>query len=197
MCQQPEKNLLTSNVSFTCPRSLLNFGPLTAEIGWRVWAPQKISTCFVSWLHYCRVHRRPTKLGMMLGHLLGWYIIYAFSGGFCPLTEVCQVQNSLCVQVLRSPTLAALLHGTRPLGISQTLRRGTRNGIMELLQRAPPVFDWLAISLGIGTHSSYYSVRSYSFAEYWKHFMAHLNGVHTFRYSSAGSEPIWMKFGAL
>jgi len=39
--------------------------------------------------------------------------------------------------------------------------------------------------------------RSCSFAEYWKHFMAHLNGVHAFGYNSAGSEPIWMKFGAL
>jgi len=40
----------------------------------------------------------------------------------CPLTEFCQVQNSLCVQVLRSPILAALLHGTRVVGVSQTLR---------------------------------------------------------------------------
>jgi len=43
----------------------------------------------------------------------------------------------------------------------------------------------------------YYSARSYSFAEYWKHFMVHLNGVHAFRYNFAGSELIWMKFGAL
>jgi len=39
--------------------------------------------------------------------------------------------------------------------------------------------------------------RSYSFAEYWKHFMARLNGVHAFGYNSTGSERIWMKFGAL
>ena len=30
--------------------------------------------------------------------------------GCCPLTEFCQVQDSLYVQVLRSPVLAALLH---------------------------------------------------------------------------------------
>jgi len=47
--------------------------------------------------------------------------------------EFCQVQNSLCVQVLCSPILTALLHGTRAVGISQTLQRGTRNGITELL----------------------------------------------------------------
>ena len=39
--------------------------------------------------------------------------------------------------------------------------------------------------------------RSCSFVEYWKHFMERLNGVHSFGYSSAGSEPIWKKFGAL
>ena len=39
------------------------------------------------------------------------HYIYNF-GDFCPLTEFYQVQTSLCVQVLRSPILAALLHGT-------------------------------------------------------------------------------------
>jgi len=33
------------------------------------------------------------------------------------------VQNSLCVQILRSPVFAALPHGTRVVGVSQTLRR--------------------------------------------------------------------------
>jgi len=35
-----------------------------------------------------------------------------------------QVQNSLCVQVLSYPILAALLHGTPAVGVSQTLQRG-------------------------------------------------------------------------
>ena len=39
--------------------------------------------------------------------------------------------------------------------------------------------------------------RSYSFAEYWKYFVARLNGVHAFHYNSAESEQIWMKFGTL
>ena len=70
------------------------------------------------------------------------------------MTEFCPAQNSLYVHVLRSPILAALLHGSPAAGISQTLRRGTRNGIMELPQRAPPIFGWAAITLGIGPHSS-------------------------------------------
>jgi len=55
------------------------------------------------------------------------------------------VQNSLCIQVLRS-VLAALLHGTPAAGLSQTLWCGTRNGITELLQRVPPMFGWAAIT---------------------------------------------------
>ena len=39
-------------------------------------------------------------------------------------------------------------------GVSQTLQRGTRNGITELSQRSRPMFGWAAITLGIGRHSS-------------------------------------------
>ena len=31
------KNLLSSNMSSTCPHNMVNFGPLTAEIGSGVW----------------------------------------------------------------------------------------------------------------------------------------------------------------
>jgi len=48
----------------------------------------------------------------------------ALFGGSCPLTEVCHVQSSLSVQVLRYPILAALLYGTRAVGVSQTFRHG-------------------------------------------------------------------------
>jgi len=50
------------------------------------------------------------------------HYIYIF-GGSCPATEFCQLQSSLCVQVLRSPILAALLNGTRVVGVSQSLQR--------------------------------------------------------------------------
>ena len=93
----------------------------------------------------------------MIGHLLGWHIVYTFSGALAP-TEF--YQNDRCKihftsQVLHSPILAVLVHGTPAAGISQTLRHGTRNGITELSQRAPPIFGWMAITLGIGPHSSY------------------------------------------
>jgi len=35
--ENPEKNLLNSNISSTGGHNMVNFGPLKAEIGWRVW----------------------------------------------------------------------------------------------------------------------------------------------------------------
>jgi len=72
--------------------------PTNGEFG----APSKLG--FASWLCYCTdvAQRRSTKLCTTFGHLLVWYIIYTFSGALCPppITEFCQVENSLCVQVL-------------------------------------------------------------------------------------------------
>jgi len=78
---------------------------------WRMFGtPQQISTGFASWLRYCSnvTHWRPTKLCMMFDHLLH-YNIYTWN-------------FARCIQVLCSSILAALLHGTRAVGISQTLR---------------------------------------------------------------------------
>jgi len=44
-----KKNLLNSNSFSTCPDNMVNFGPLTADIRWQVWAPQQISAGFASW----------------------------------------------------------------------------------------------------------------------------------------------------
>jgi len=80
------------------------------------------------------------------------------------------MQNSLCVQVLHSLILAALLHDTRAACLSQTFWSGTttRNGITELLQRQPPTFGWPAITLGIGPHSSYVRFRFFTYQYYIK-----------------------------
>ena len=37
MYRQSEKNLLSSNISSTCPHNMVNFGPLAAEIVSLVW----------------------------------------------------------------------------------------------------------------------------------------------------------------
>jgi len=48
------KKLSHSNISSTCLHNMVNFGPLTAEICWRVWfgAPQHILMDFTSCLRY-------------------------------------------------------------------------------------------------------------------------------------------------
>jgi len=111
--------------------------PITLRSVGKFGAARQTSTGFTPCLCYCSdvAQQRPTELCTMFG------TIYTFSGALAPSAEFCHVQNSLCVQVLHSPILAALLHGTQAVGIR-------RNGITELSQRAPPIFGWAAITLG-------------------------------------------------
>jgi len=109
-----------------CLHNIVNFGLLTTEIDW----------C-MSLGHPSRF-QRASRLGFVTAPTLlsggqpnfsqclavSWAgALYIHFGGCCPVTEFCQLQNSLCEEVLRSPILAALLHGTRAVGVSQTLRR--------------------------------------------------------------------------
>jgi len=103
---------------------MANFGPLTAEIGWRVWGTPANFNGFR--VLPSLLQRRPSPEDHQTLHDL-WpsaglvdyvYIIFnIYFRGLLPLTEFCHVQNSLCVQlVLRSPILAELLHGTAAAG---------------------------------------------------------------------------------
>jgi len=123
------KNLLNGNISPTRPHNMVNFSPLAAEISSVVvWCTPANFNGFCI-LALLLQRRRSTEANQTLHDV--WpspglvHYVYIF-GGFCPITEFCQVQNSLCVQVLRSPILAALLHGTRVVGVRQTaaLSRG-------------------------------------------------------------------------
>jgi len=99
---------------------MVSFGPLTAEIGWRVWGTQKKFNgfCVLASLLY---RRRTTEINRSLHDVRpSPWLVYLYFWGSCPLTAFNQVQNSPCVQVLRSPILAALLQGTRAVGVSQT-----------------------------------------------------------------------------
>ena len=154
MYRQSEK-LLNSNISSTCPHNMANFGPLTAEIVSLVWGTPANFNAFRV-LPSSLQRRRSPEPNQSLHDVwpspgLVQYIIHFL--GILPLREFFPVQNSLYVQVLRSPTLTALLHGTPAAGVSQTLRCGTRNGITQLSQRVPPIFGRAAITLGIGPHS--------------------------------------------
>ena len=112
--------------------SMVNFSPLTAEIYWRVWDTQQISTgsrlCFdplkaeICWrvwgtlripanfsgfrvLASLLQRRRSPEANQTLHDV--WpspALVYCIRtlGSCCPLTELCRLQNSLCVQVLHT-----------------------------------------------------------------------------------------------
>jgi len=146
-----EKNLLNSNISSTWSRNMANFVPLAAEIGSAVWGTTANLNGFCI-LPLFLQRRRSPEANWTLHDV--WpspglrHYIYVFRGS-CPLTEFRHVQISLCVQVLQSPILAALLHGIRTSG---SAKQG-----MELQNfcRVQPIFGCAAIMLGIGPRSSF------------------------------------------
>jgi len=83
------KNLLSSNISSTCPHNVVNFGPLAAEIDPVVWGTPANFNGLASWQRYCTARQ------------------------YWASAKLCGVE-----------------------------------------QRAPPIFDRAAITLGIGPHSS-------------------------------------------
>ena len=113
--------LLNSNVFSACPYNMANIGPLTAEIGSGVWGtPANFNGFRV--LASLLQRRRSPKANQTLHDVwpsLGLVHYVFIFGASCPLTEFCHVQNSLCIQVLHSPILAVLLHGTPAAGVSQ------------------------------------------------------------------------------
>jgi len=129
-----KKTLLNSNIS-TRSHKMVNFGPLTAEIGSGVWdTPAHFNQFRVlgSLLH----RRRATEVYQTLHDV--WpspgLVHYIDFGGSCPVTEFCQVQNSLCVQLLRSPYWQRYCTALEQLvGVSQTLRRSAE-GATYILQ---------------------------------------------------------------
>ena len=158
---------------------MVNFGPLAAEICWRVWGTQHFQR--VSFLGFVTAAtslngRQPNfaRCLAQIGRLLGWYTlgVYIHFRDSCPLTEFCQLQNSLSVQVLHSPILAALLHGTWAVGVSQTLQRDTRIELQNFRSSSFSTEDATyipraAITLGIGTHCSCYWGTLWHYCRLW------------------------------
>ena len=147
------KHVSTIGEKMLSPHTSSPYGelPLAAEVGSGVWGtPANFNDFRV--LPSLLQRLRSTEANQTLRYISPspglLHYIYNIFRGSCPLTEFCQVQNSLCVQVLRSSILASSLHGTRTVGVSQTLRCGTTNRITELSQRAAPI--WLG-----GHHAGY------------------------------------------
>jgi len=101
-----KKNLLSSNISSTCPYNMVNFGPLPAESLSLVWGTPANFNGFrvlASLLQRRRSMESNQTLRDVWPSPARLHYIYIF-GGCCPVTEFYQVQNSLCVlQVLRCP----------------------------------------------------------------------------------------------
>ena len=126
------KILSNNGISSTYTYNMVNFGPPTAEIGSLVLGTPANFNGFrvlASLLQRRRfteanqtLHAVWPSPGLVYIYTYIYVYIHYIFGGCCYVTEFCQVQASLCVQVLRSLILAALLHRTRIVGISQTLR---------------------------------------------------------------------------
>jgi len=125
---------MQSKTGFPSSHQLKSYGASKSRLKLAARAVLSANAGLLVWLRYCTVvaQRRSTKLCTMFGHLLGWYTIYTFSEAPAP-NGILPGANSLCVQVLRSPIFAALLHGTRVVGVSQTLRRSAE-GVTNIWQ---------------------------------------------------------------
>jgi len=131
---------------------MANFGPLEAEIGLGVWSTLSNFNGFHVLASLLQRRRSPEANQTL--HVSWAVIIYIHFRGLFPLTEFCHVQNSLCVPSLAFSYIGSVTVRHSSSGVSQTLWHGTRNGITELSQRAPHIFGWAAITLGIGPHST-------------------------------------------
>jgi len=154
------QKLSNNNLSSTCPRNMVNFSPLMAERGLRLWGTQQISTGFATWVHYCTyiTQRRSTNLCRMFGRLLGSTLCVHFRGLLSP-GEILPCASKSCVLLYWQRYCTALEQrpSAKLCDVVQGMEWYTRNGITELSQRAPPIFSWAAITFGIGPHSSCYS----------------------------------------
>jgi len=118
-----KKNLLNSNVSSTCSYNMANFGPLAAEIASLVsGTPAHFNRFRVLALLLQR--RRSTEVNQTLHYVwpsLGLVHYIRIFGSSCPNRILPRATFTLRPSLVLS-YLAALLHATLVVGVSQTLR---------------------------------------------------------------------------
>jgi len=135
---------------------MVNLGLLAAETVSLVWGTRANLTGFASWLHCSDVaHRRSTKLCTMYGRLLGCYIIYTFSVALAPwrIFATCKIHftSKSCVVVYWQRYCTALQQRASAK-LCSWYKEWNYRTFAEV--RAPPIFGWAAITLGIGPLSS-------------------------------------------
>jgi len=130
---------------------MANFGPLTAEIGWRVCdTPANFNGFRV--LASILQRRRSTEVNQTLhdvwpSRLPGWHTIYTFSGALAPNGILPGAKFSL------RPSFAFSYIGS--VTARPALAQWASAKLCRVQQRVPPIFGRAAIALGIGPHSSY------------------------------------------
>ena len=140
---------------------MVNFDTLTAEIGSAVWGTQTNFNWFRVLASLLQRRRSPEANQTLHDVWPSPTLVLSlsiFSGLLPPekpLAEFCQVQNSLYVQVLPSPILAALLHGTPAAGVSPTLRRGTMEWNYGTFAKGATYIRLGGHHVGIVPHCSY------------------------------------------
>jgi len=138
------KNLLSSNISSTCPHNMVNFGPLAAEIDWRVWdTPAKIQR--LSRLGFATA---ATSLNGSQPNFARCLAVSCAGRLFIHFRRLLPHNGILpgAKFTLRPPSLALSYIG------SVTTRHSSSGHKPNL---APPVFIRATITLGIGPHSSW------------------------------------------
>jgi len=132
------KNLLKINISSTCPYNMVNFGSLTAEIRWRV---SGTPANFNGFRVLASLHAATSLNGGQPN--FARCLDVSWTGTLCIHFPGLLPRNGILPRATFTllPSLTffcwqryctALLHGTPAAGVSQTLGRGTRNGITEL-----------------------------------------------------------------
>jgi len=157
MYRQSEKPV--NNTSWTCPHNVANLGPLKAEIGSGVWGtPANFNKFRVlpSLLKQCRSPEANQTLCTVFDRVIGWSTVCIFSGtlaadGILPRAKF-TLRPTLAFSYIGSVTARHSSSGRQPTFATWYKKW---NGSTELSQRAPPIFGWAAIMLGIGPHSSY------------------------------------------
>ena len=120
--RQKQKRLDKHNVSSTCRHNMVNLGPLTAEIGWRVWSTPANFNGFrilASLMHRrCSMEVTQTLHDVLAAPAMVHYL-YIF-GGFCSLNGIsharCKIhfasKSSVLLYWQRYCTVFAQQHST-------------------------------------------------------------------------------------
>jgi len=149
------KKLVKQQYLLHMPHNMVNFSPLTAEIGSLVWSSPVNFTRFrilASLLHQCRateVNQTLHTVWPSLG-LVHYIYIYTLAVALAPQRNFdrCKIHfaSKSCVLLYWQHHCTAL-------------EQWASAKLCGVQQRAPPIFGRVAITLGIGPHSSYLCCR--------------------------------------